>query len=209
MIAKSKPLPRLSVAPRLHFINPDKYFYALGLNQSTAGTQLNMSAFQDYDHMHKQHSYKLTIKWTGNTGTGTDTYRSYERSYSILGEGKIEIAGSSDPHFRGDKTKYNPEDLLLASLSSCHMLTYLHLCAEAGVKVLDYYDHATGTMTENENGGGQFTGVMLNPVVIVADEQMIEKAIELHKPANKSCFISNSVNFKVSHNPVCKVVEFL
>jgi organic hydroperoxide reductase OsmC/OhrA len=159
--------------------------------------------------MHRQHSYKLTINWTGNTGTGTDTYRSYERNYSIQGDGKIEIAGSSDPHFRGDKTKYNPEDLLVASLSSCHMLTYLHLCAESGVVVLDYYDHATGAMVENAHGGGQFSEVMLNPVVTVADRKMIEKAGELHKQANELCFIANSVNFKVSHNPVCKLVEIL
>ena len=161
---------------------------------------------EDYDHMHRKHSYNLRIKWTGNTGTGTDTYRSYERSYSILGDGKNEIAGSSDPHFRGDRTKYNPEDLLVASLSSCHMLTYLHLCAEAGVKVIDYYDHATGTMVEDAGGGGKFSEVVLNPIVTVADEQMIEKANGLHKQANSLCFISNSVNFKVSHNPVCKVI---
>jgi organic hydroperoxide reductase OsmC/OhrA len=159
--------------------------------------------------MDKQHSYKLTIKWTGNTGQGTETYRSYERSYSILGEGKVEIAGSSDPHFRGDKTRYNPEDLLVASLSSCHMLTYLHLCAEAGVTVLAYYDHATGTMAENAQGGGKFSEVMLNPVVTVSDDKMVQTANSLHKQANELCFISNSVNFKVSHNAVCKAADIL
>lgn len=155
--------------------------------------------------MDRQHFYKLTIKWTGNKGTGTDAYKSYERSYSIIGDGKVEIAGSADPHFRGDKTKYNPEDLLLASLSSCHMLTYLHLCAEAGVTVLDYSDHATGVMEESANGGGRFKEVMLNPEVIVADQGMVEIALALHKRANELCFISNSVNFQVYHNPVCKV----
>jgi organic hydroperoxide reductase OsmC/OhrA len=159
--------------------------------------------------MHRQHSYKLRIKWTGNTGKGTETYRSYERTYFILGEGKTVIAASSDPHFRGDKTKYNPEDMLVASLSSCHMLTYLHLCAEAGVTVLDYYDDATGTMEENDNGGGKFSEVLLNPVVTVSDQKMVDLAAGLHKRANELCFIANSVNFKVSHNPVCQVLESL
>jgi len=154
--------------------------------------------------MQGQHHYNTTIKWTGNTGTGTDNYRNYERSHQIIIENKSDILGSSDTAFRGDKTKHNPEDLLVSSLSACHMLWYLHLCSEAGVIVLDYTDNATGVMIETSNGGGQFTEVILNPIVIVTENSMIDKANELHKKANELCFIANSVNFPVKHNPITK-----
>lgn len=155
--------------------------------------------------MKGQHHYKATIKWTGNKGTGTDNYRNYERSHQILIENKPGILGSSDPAFRGDKTKHNPEDLLVSSLSSCHMLWYLHLCSEAGVIVVDYIDNAEGIMSEISNGGGQFTEVTLSPVVTVAENSMIDKANELHRKANELCFIANSVNFPVRHNPIAKI----
>jgi len=155
--------------------------------------------------MQTQHQYTATIKWTGNKGTGTDHYRNYERSHEIIIENKIAIAGSSDPAFRGDGRKHNPEDLLIASLASCHMLWYLHVCAEAGVIVTNYIDNATGTMTETPNGGGRFTEVILNPIVTVAQDDMITKANELHKKANELCFIANSVNFPVRHNPTAVI----
>ncbi len=154
--------------------------------------------------MSKQHDYKLTVKWTGNVGTGTSDYKSYQRSHVISVENKPEIAGSSDPAFRGDKTKHNPEELLVASISSCHLLWFLHLCAEAGVVVTDYVDNATGIMAETSNGGGHFTEVTLNPTVTVAENSMIEKADELHKKAHELCFIANSVNFPVHHQPICR-----
>ncbi len=157
--------------------------------------------------MHGQHHYSLTIQWTGNKGTGTSHYRAYERSHSILVDGKVEILGSSDPAFRGDKTRHNPEEFLVAALSSCHMLSYLHLCAVAGVVVTDYADHATGIMAETANGGGNFTEVTLNPVVTVAEPAMIEKANALHGKASELCFIANSVNFPVRHRPTCKMAD--
>lgn len=157
--------------------------------------------------MEKQHSYKATIKWTGNKGAGTDSYSSYERSHEIIIENKMDILGSSDPAFRGDKTKHNPEELLLSSLSSCHMLWYLHLCAEEGIVVTDYIDTATGTMVETSNGGGKFTEVILNPNVTVTEEQMITKATALHKKANELCFIANSVNFQVRHHPTTNIQQ--
>ncbi|MEO6287262.1 MAG: OsmC family protein [Dyadobacter sp.] len=157
--------------------------------------------------MAKQHNYNLTIQWTGNNGTGTSDYKAYERSHSILVNNKAEIAASSDPAFRGDKTKHNPEELLVASLSSCHMLWYLHLCTEAGVVVTDYTDHATGVMVETANGGGYFSEVTLHPNVTVTENSMIETANALHKKANELCFIANSVNFKVHHEPVCRVAD--
>ncbi|MBK7172302.1 MAG: OsmC family protein [Bacteroidales bacterium] len=148
----------------------------------------------------KEHLYQLAIKWTGNTGSGTLDYRSYERSYTIQAENKVGIFASSDPVFRGDKTKYNPEELLLASLSGCHMLWFLHLCAESGIVITDYIDNPVGILSETENGGGRFKEVILNPVVTIENIDLAGKIDELHQKANELCFIANSVNFKVKHN---------
>jgi organic hydroperoxide reductase OsmC/OhrA len=155
--------------------------------------------------MHKLHNYQLTVKWTGNTGAGTSAYKEYERSHVITVQDKPDILASSDPAFRGDKTKHNPEELLLAALSSCHMLSYLHLCAVSGVIVTDYIDHATGIMINTPDGGGHFSEVTLNPVVTVTENSMTEKANELHKKANEFCFIASSVNFPVHHQPICRI----
>ena len=157
--------------------------------------------------MSKQHFYSLTTQWTGNNGSGTNDYLQYSRSHSIHIANKPDILASSDIPFRGDGTKHNPEDFLLASLSSCHMLWYLHLCADAGVIVVDYCDNATGTLTQVEGGKGQFTDVTLYPEVTVSEESMVSKAYELHQKANECCFIASSVNFTVFHKPVCKVAE--
>ena len=154
-----------------------------------------------------QHNYIVHVQWTGNKGFGTTGYTMYERSHTISVFNKPSILASSDPAFRGDKNRYNPEELLVASLSSCHMLWYLHLCAEAGVVVLEYEDNATGTLTEDKETGGRFTEVVLCPLVIVEDPSMIAKAIALHENANRLCFIANSVNFLVSHQPVCKTKQ--
>jgi organic hydroperoxide reductase OsmC/OhrA len=147
--------------------------------------------------------YTTTIKWQGNTGEGTRSYKAYERSYSIQINNKPEIAGSSDPAFRGDGSRHNPEDLLLASLSSCHLLTYLHLCADAGVVVTAYTDEATGTMVLTPGGGGHFSEVRLNPRVTVENSSMIAKANELHGLAHQHCFVASSCNFPVLHFPEC------
>ncbi|WP_292008429.1 OsmC family protein [Chryseobacterium sp.] len=155
--------------------------------------------------MNKEHHYQATVEWTGNKGTGTSSYRNYERSHTITVTDKAIIEGSSDPAFRGDKTKHNPEDLFLSSLSSCHMLWYLHFCSVEGIIVTEYTDHATGIMTETPTGSGSFKEVTLNPKVRVSEESMVQKAKELHKKANEYCFIANSVNFKVKHNPIVTV----
>lgn len=156
--------------------------------------------------MAKTHRYHLTVTWTGNSGSGTANYQAYERSHTIQAKHKPAIAGSSDLAFRGDKTKYNPEELLVSALASCHMLWFLHLCADAGVTVLAYEDQATGTLTESTDGGGQFTSVTLNPTVTVRDPAMAAKTPELHQKASALCFIARSVNFSVHHIPVCKVL---
>jgi organic hydroperoxide reductase OsmC/OhrA len=151
--------------------------------------------------MQKQHQYQLTTVWTGNNGTGTSDYRAYSRNHEVVMEGKANILGSSDPAFRGDSTRHNPEDLLVASLSACHMLWFLHLCADAGIIVLEYVDHATGVMEEAPDGSGHFTSVTLHPSVTVADATMIETANALHAKAHGFCFIARSVNFPVNHEP--------
>lgn len=149
------------------------------------------------------HHYTLTVTWTGNTGSGTSSYRSYSRDHLVSVMNKADIAASSDPAFRGDAGKHNPEEMLLAALSSCHMLWYLHLCAEAGVIVTAYTDHAEGVMEETADGGGQFTAVTLHPAVTVQDASMTERANALHHEANRLCYIARSCNFPVHHQPSC------
>lgn len=149
--------------------------------------------------------YQVRIEWTGNTGFGTSAYGAYERSHTIQVDGKPILYGSSDPAFRGEATKYNPEELLVASLSSCHMLWYLHLCAEAGITVLDYKDEALGVMVEHVDGSGCFKEAVLRPKVTLADRNLLDLAINLHKVAHKKCFIANSVNFPVLHHPEISV----
>ncbi|MBP7185006.1 MAG: OsmC family protein [Saprospiraceae bacterium] len=155
--------------------------------------------------MSKRFEYNATIVWTGNSGSGTDNYVNYERSHIIKIDNKVDILGSSDTAFRGDRAKHNPEELLISSLSACHMLWYLHLCSEAGVVVTHYTDHANGVMEVASNGGGRFTEVTLHPSVTVDQQSMVSKAIELHKKANELCFIANSVNFPVKHEPTIEV----
>ncbi|MBE9108859.1 OsmC family protein [Nodosilinea sp. LEGE 07298] len=145
----------------------------------------------------KHHLYRVEVHWTGNNGQGTESYRAYDRAHRISVEGKPPIEASADPAFRGDKTKYNPEEMLVASLSSCHMLWYLHLCAEAKVVVTGYVDYPIGTMIETEGGSGQFSKVLLRPVVTLASQSNAELATQLHAQAHQKCFVANSVNFPV------------
>ena len=148
------------------------------------------------------HHYEVRTTWTGNTGQGTSNYRAYKRDHEITADGKTApIAGSSDAAFRGDPTRYNPEELLVGSLSTCHMLWILHLCADAGIMVVEYTDHASGTMQVRANGGGRFTEVTLRPQMIVTDPARIQDAIALHKRAHDLCFVANSVNFTVQCSP--------
>lgn len=154
----------------------------------------------------KEHLYKISIEWTGNKGKGTSNYQSYERSHSISVENKSTILASSDPSFLGDVTKYNPEELFLSSLSSCHMLWFLHLCTENNVIVSEYIDHPIGIMKETINGGGQFTEVTLYPIVTVQNQKALEKLDKIHQKANTLCFIANSVNFKIKHIAKDKII---
>lgn len=153
----------------------------------------------------KEHTYKTTIRWTGNTGSGTSAYRSYARSHLIQTDHKPAIPGSSDPDFLGDGSVYNPEELLVASLAACHMLWYLHLCAEGGVIVTAYEDDAAGMMAQDPAGGGRFTRVVLHPVVTIQDPSMADRSIAFHEKARQLCFIANSVNFPVDCEPVYQI----
>lgn len=157
--------------------------------------------------MKKEHQYNANLVWTGNKGSGTMDYRSYDRDFIISINGKPQISGSSDSAFMGDKTKYNPEDLLLSSISSCHLLWYLHLCAKQEIVVMEYKDDAVGTMIENPDGSGKFSEVVLHPQVVIADETQKELANSLHAEANKMCFIANSLNFAVKHIPTCTALN--
>ncbi|RZI57468.1 MAG: OsmC family peroxiredoxin [Rubrivivax sp.] len=148
---------------------------------------------------HREHHYPVTVRWTGNRGTGTSGYKVYGRDHEIESPGKPVIPGSSDPAFLGDKARWNPEDLLVASTSACHKLWYLHLCAEAGIAVLDYVDQAVGTMVEGEKG--RFTQIVLQPRVKVRAGDDVALARRLHHDAHEQCFIANSLNFPVLCEP--------
>lgn len=153
----------------------------------------------------REHQYAVTVEWTGNEGSGTSGYRDFSRSHSIHASGKSSIEGSADPAFRGDPACWNPEELLVASLSACHKLWYLHLCASAGVIVQAYEDRAQGVMEESSNGSGRFTSVVIRPTVTITPESDKEQALALHEKAHDMCFIANSVNFPVKHEPKIQV----
>lgn len=155
--------------------------------------------------MAHEHNYKLTAEWTGNKGDGNKNIRTYDRSHTISIQGKPELFLTTDNAAVGDKSKLNPEDLLVSALSSCHLLSYLYLCSLEGIVITAYTDNATGIMIENSSGGGSFKEVTLNPIFYVADANNAEKAIELHHKAHEICYIANSVNFEVKCNPICKV----
>lgn len=146
--------------------------------------------------MSHRHTYAITTTWTGNRGEGTSGYRAYGRDHDLDAVGRPTLPASSDPAFRGDPERWNPELLLVAALSDCHLLAYLHLCAVNGVVVTGYTDDAEGTM-EQIGDGGHFTGVVLRPRVTVADADMITAANALHEEAHRRCFIAASVVFPV------------
>lgn len=152
------------------------------------------------------HRYQLALEWTGNLGAGTSTYEGYSREHVVRIVGKPDLRGTADPLFRGDPALHNPEDLLLAALSQCHLLTYLALCARARINVVNYKDNAEGTLLLTKDGGGHFTEVVLRPEVVVADARMVDKAKHFHGEVHKYCFIARSVNFPVRCEAVVRVV---
>lgn len=149
----------------------------------------------------KTHRYIVELEWTGNAGHGTRSLAAYEREHRISSPGKPPIDGSSDPSFRGDPNRWNPEELLVASLAACHKLWYLGLCAQAGVIVESYTDRPEGVMIEEESGAGQFTSATLRPHVIISRDSSANLARSLHENAHEMCFIARSVNFPVQVVP--------
>ncbi|MEV4628551.1 OsmC family protein [Micromonospora sp. NPDC049523] len=148
------------------------------------------------------HRYALELTWTGDRGSGTADYRGYSRAHEVTAPGLPPLLGSADPTFRGEAGRWNPEQLLVAALSQCHLLAYLHVCAVAGVVVTGYVDRPEGVLTRTSGGGGHFTEVVLRPRVTVAAADQVDRARDLHSEANRQCFVANSVNFPVRHEPV-------
>lgn len=151
--------------------------------------------------MNLSHRYQVSVEWTGDRGTGTSAYRAYGRDHTVRAVGKDDILGSADPAFFGAASRWNPEEMLLAALAQCHMLSYLHVAVLHGVRVVGYTDDATGTMAQDQDGGGHFTEAVLRPRVVVADAAMIEIANAIHHEAHEKCFIASSVNFPVRTEP--------
>ena len=149
-----------------------------------------------------EHRYQLAVQWTGNLGEGTSSYRGYSRDHDVIIPGLPVLKGSADATFHGDRERYNPEQLLLAALAQCHMLSYLHVAVRHGVVVTDYRDEASGLLRLNRDGSGQFERVTLRPKVTLADAGQAELAARLHREANQVCFIARSVNVPVDHEPV-------
>ena len=153
----------------------------------------------------KLHHYKTQLDWTGNLGEGTKSYSSYKRAHQGSAPSKSIIELSSDPSFKGDPSKHNPEELLVISLSSCHMLWYLHLCSVNKITVVAYEDAAEGVMEEGSDGAGKFNEVTLKPTVTILESEKVKLAESLHEQANKMCFIANSCNFPVLHQAEIRV----
>ena len=149
--------------------------------------------------MGPHHRYAVTVEWTGNRGTGTDTYRSYGREHRVTAEGPEPIDGSADRAFRGDPSRWNPEQLLLVAASQCHMLSYLHQAALNDIVVISYVDHPTAVMTEDGAGGGRFTEILLRPQVTISATSDPVVAERIHHDANRTCFIAASLNLEVQH----------
>src|SRR5437762_2444011 len=147
--------------------------------------------------MAESHHYEMTVSWVGASRGSTASYETYSREYIARMAGKPELHGSSDPVFRGDPKLHNPEDMLVLALSSCHLLSYLALCARARIEVLSYEDRATGVMSPKGKNTFAFTEVVLHPVVKLAPGSDVQKATDLHHTAHELCFIANSVNFPV------------
>jgi organic hydroperoxide reductase OsmC/OhrA len=155
--------------------------------------------------MAREHAYGARVFWIGPAAGSTATYAGYSREHTVQFEGKeVALQASADPLFRGDGALPNPEDLLVAALASCHLLSYLALCARAGIEVLAYEDRARGVMTESA-GTGRFVEVTLHPEVTIASGADRERAAALHAEAHAACFIANSVNFPVRHEPLIRV----
>jgi organic hydroperoxide reductase OsmC/OhrA len=153
----------------------------------------------------RTHSYELTVTWTGERGSATRGYRDFGRAHEITASGLPPLLGSADPVLRGDRDRWSPAQLLVAALAQCHLLSYLYVCAGAGVVVAGYSDSPTGRLLRTPDGGGHFTDLVLRPRVAVTSPEMTRRALELHADAHRLCFIAQSVNFPIRHEPLIEV----
>ena len=152
------------------------------------------------------HTYDVSVRWTGDRGSGTSGYRDYGRDHVVSAAGKHDLAGSADPTFRGDRDRWNPEELVVAALAQCHMLSYLHVAVQQGFTVVAYEDRATASLNLNRDGSGELTETTLHPVVTIREADRVEDATAAHAEANRLCFIARSVAFPVHHEPVIRVL---
>lgn len=150
----------------------------------------------------KEHEYVARLTWDGNPGDGTASYERYGRQFVVQIDGKPDLRGSADPQFRGDAALHNPEDLFLAAISTCHMLSYLALCARRGVRVVAYEDEARGTLRFDGTGGGRFVEVTLHPRVTISADSDLALARELHGEAHETCYVASSCSVPIHHQPV-------
>ncbi len=155
--------------------------------------------------MSKTHDYAARLRWDGNLGDGTRTYTGYGRDYVVTIAGKQDLRNSADPMFRGSADLHNPEDLFIASISGCHMLTYLALCAKHKINVVAYEDSISGILELTPDGGGKFQQVMLRPTVTITDAAKQDQASKLHNDANRLCFIAQSCSAPVHHEPTIRI----
>ncbi len=153
-----------------------------------------------------EHTYEVAVRWTGDRGVGTTGYRDYGRDHVISAVGKADVLGSADPVFRGDRDRWNPEELLLASLTQCHMMSYLYAATKRGFTVVAYEDAATATLDVHADATGEVTGVVLRPVVTIREAARVDDAVAAHADANALCFIARSVAFPVHHEPEIRVL---
>ncbi|MGV0996986.1 OsmC family protein [Empedobacter falsenii] len=149
------------------------------------------------------HLFKVALNWIKKESKMDSSTRIYTKSHHISIEGKPDLEVSAAKAFKGDPNLYNPEDLLLSSLTSCHMMSYLYCCAQHKIEVISYQDHSEATLQVNPDGSGKIVKVDLFPDIIISDSSQIELALSLHKKANELCFIANSCNFPVYHHAKC------
>ena len=151
-----------------------------------------------------KHLFKVALSWISKEETAQSAFKFYSKSHTISIQHKPDLNISAAKAFKGDPALYNPEDLLLSSLTSCHMMSYLYCCKQNNIEVISYTDDAEATLEVNDDGSGRIVEVMLHPKVIISNPTQIELAISLHKKANELCFIANSCNFPVFHSPICE-----
>lgn len=149
------------------------------------------------------HLFKVALNWMKKDNISSSLSRIYTKSHHISIEGKPDLEVSAAKAFKGDPNLYNPEDLLLSSLTSCHMMSYLYCCMQYKIEVISYQDHSEATLQVNPDGSGKIVKVDLFPEIIISNSSQIELALSLHKKANELCFIANSCNFPVYHHPKC------